>query len=470
VHDWAARLIPALAGIGAVAITAGWAWRTLGFWPALVSGTILALSSRFLYLAGMVSMDGLLCVFVLAGLAAGHLALTDFACRRRWLVLSSLACALGILTKGPVAFLLIVIPLMIQAFLDRRCRFVTKVEACVYLGIVAMVAGPWFILMYWQAPGAAGSFLWLHNVMRYLAPVDHEKPAWFYVPSLLLGMLPWTLLLVPMLSYLAGRSLRMGQRRPMALGAFVLGFAWCVLFFSLSGCKRPAYILPAFPLLALMLGTFVTHGLPWQRWMHAWRDRPSPVHRFGQRWVQWLTATTALMGLALSVAAAVTGLATVLEAILAAGFVGVIGALVLFTPARLPAWTSWSGCVLTVFFVLLLAQTAWLPDYHQRFGLRRQVEISAAFEQEEELPIVSYPKRYDSIPFYTKRTDFDSYTPADFAQLMHDLSKHGKALVFVRREGALRELQAALPQHLEVEVLDRQNAFVAVCLVKPRRR
>ena len=61
VHDWSARLIPAIAGIFCVMLTAWWGQRTLGFWGGLVSGVILALSARFLYLAGMVTMDGLLC-------------------------------------------------------------------------------------------------------------------------------------------------------------------------------------------------------------------------------------------------------------------------------------------------------------------------------------------------------------------------------------------------------------------------
>src|SRR5205085_9693012 len=109
-----------------------------------------------------------------------------------------------------------------------------------------------------------------------------EKAAWFYVPSLLLGMLPWTLLLIPMVPYMVRRSRRAGQRRPAALGMFVLAFAWCVLFFSLSGCKRPGYILPALPLLALMIGTFVTHGLPWRRWLEATQS-PTAAHIWARR-------------------------------------------------------------------------------------------------------------------------------------------------------------------------------------------
>ncbi len=464
VHDWAARLVPCLAGIACVVITTWWGRRALGFWAGLVSGTILTLSVRYLYLAGMLSMDGLLCTFVIAGLACGHLALTDDRRRTRWLALSAAAGALGVLTKGPVAIVLIGAPLIALAFLDRRRQFLTKLEACLYLGIVALIAGPWFVVMAASAPEAAGSYLWLHHLLRYLAPVDHEKPAWFYVPSLLLGMLPWSLLLIPLVPYLLRKSRRATERRPAVLGVFVLAFVWCVLFFSLSGCKRQGYILPALPLFALIVGAFVTHGLPWQRWLEA---APRLAHASGHRWARRLTAMTFAMGVALSVAAGLSGLWPMSMAAIAAAVFATFALVVLVAPLRGPAWMSWAGCSLVVFLVVGFGQRTWLPDYHERFGLRRQVEIASEYEQEE-LPIVMYPKRWDSVGYYAQRSDVESYTPAELAQLVHDLHKRGKALVFVRRDGSLGELLNALPDHLEVEMLGREEDFIVVALVRPR--
>src|SRR5437660_1720172 len=47
----------------------------------------------------------------------------------------------------------------------------------------------------------------------------------------------------------------------------LLAGGWCLLFFSLSGCKLPTYILPAFPFLALAMGTYLS-GSKWaaSRW------------------------------------------------------------------------------------------------------------------------------------------------------------------------------------------------------------
>lgn len=466
VYDWAARLIPCLAGILCVSITTAWAWRTLGFWTGLVAGAMLTLSARFLYLAGMLSMDGLLCVCVLASLASGQLALTVERYRMRWSILAAVACALGILTKGPVALVLIAAPLIALALLDRRARFWTKIECCCYLGLVAILAGPWFVMMAWSDPEAAGTFFWLHHLVRYVAPLDHQKPAWFYLPSLLLGMLPWTLLLLPALPYLGRKSMRAGMRRPAALGAFVLAFAWCVLFFSLSGCKRQGYILPAFPLLALIVGTFVTHGLPWRLWM---QTVTRVAERSGHRWARRLTFTACAMGLTCSAAAALAQLWPWELALFLALEVVILGILVTLPFIRLPAWTSWAGCASIVFFLLFIGQLAFMPDYHERFGLRRQVEITSEYEQEEDLPILTYPKRWDSVSFYTRRGDVESYAPGELDQLVRDLQAHGKAMVFVRRDGALRELLEALPKEMEFVLRGRQADYVAVGLVRWRK-
>src|SRR5260370_12673891 len=100
-------------------------------------------------------------------------------------------------------------------------------------------------------------FFWNRNVVRYSAPCDQSNPAWFHLPGLLLGTLPWTLLLPGFLRFLTRQSTSSAARRPVALGFYLLAFLWCVVFYSLAGCKRPVYILPALPLLALMLGCYL---------------------------------------------------------------------------------------------------------------------------------------------------------------------------------------------------------------------
>jgi hypothetical protein len=50
------------------------------------------------------------------------------------------------------------------------------------------------------------------------------------------------------------------RRRCPTLGFLLLAGCWCVLFFSLSDCKLPTYIMPAYPPLMLVLGYVLVHG------------------------------------------------------------------------------------------------------------------------------------------------------------------------------------------------------------------
>ncbi len=47
------------------------------------------------------------------------------------------------------------------------------------------------------------------------------------------------------------------MERPAAAGFFLLAGVWSFVFFSASVCKRPSYILPVMPPLALALGCYV---------------------------------------------------------------------------------------------------------------------------------------------------------------------------------------------------------------------
>src|SRR5206468_4807233 len=101
---------------------------------------------------------------------------------------------------------------------------------------------------------------WSSDVCSSDLPFDHLQPVWYYLPLLALGLLPATLLIVPLLRYLGTGDPATAATRSPALGFALLAGIWVVLFFSLSGCKLPTYILPAWPLLALAIGHFLAHG------------------------------------------------------------------------------------------------------------------------------------------------------------------------------------------------------------------
>src|SRR5262245_40937451 len=252
VHDWAARLVPCLAAFATVLVIYGWVWRTAGPIAGFCSALVLALSARFIYQGRMIGMDGLLALWVMSALASGHLAIEGAALRKGWWTVSALACGLGLLTKGPVAIALIAVPLFAWSRFASHAVRLGIGSWLLFLTIAAGVAAPWYVALAFTEPEAAGAFFWLHNVQRFVTPFDHAEPVWYFVPLLFLGTLPWSLLAVPVAQTL-WRQLRGREMRAWNGGFLPPCFAWCLVFFSFSGCMRNGYLLPMLPLCAAVL-------------------------------------------------------------------------------------------------------------------------------------------------------------------------------------------------------------------------
>ena len=92
----------------------------------------------------------------------------------------------------------------------------------------------------------------------------HVRGVFFYLPVLLLALWPGSMLLVRLGRLLLSADEGLARARSPELGFHLLAGGWCVLFFTLSSCKLPTYVLPAFPFLALALGYALEHS-PWRR-------------------------------------------------------------------------------------------------------------------------------------------------------------------------------------------------------------
>jgi 4-amino-4-deoxy-L-arabinose transferase-like glycosyltransferase len=269
IHDWAARLVPCLAAWATVIVIFWWGHRSarIGLYAAM----ILALSPGFVYQGRMLKMDSLLCLCVTLALATAHVALAPppsaarQAPQRRWWLLSAVATGLALLTKGPIALVLIIGPLLVWSRLDQRCPHIRLGQWLTYAMVTGLVGAPWYCVMTWQDSSSAGDFFWLHNIQRFFAPLDHEEPAWYFIPRLLIGTLPWSLLAFALLPWMLRRSAATARHRPAALGFYAMAFMVGLSFLSLSGCKRAGYILPLLPSWSLLLATYLSQGMPERR-------------------------------------------------------------------------------------------------------------------------------------------------------------------------------------------------------------
>jgi 4-amino-4-deoxy-L-arabinose transferase-like glycosyltransferase len=267
VHDWTARLVPALAIHGSILVTYLLGRRSVGeraaFWGALALG----LAPGFVSMGRLLILDGVLAFCVAVALLSAFEATRTDRLLWGWWLLAALACGLGILAKGPVALLLLLVPLWAQRRLTGGGAPLPWAARLAFLGVLLAVTLPWYVAACLRLPDFARHFFWEHNILRFLSPFDHLRPIWFYGPILLMGLLPGTLLLLPFLRFLFSGDPAQAAKRSRELGYLLLAGGWCLLFFSLSGCKLPTYILPAFPPLALALGVYLAQsGLQHSPW------------------------------------------------------------------------------------------------------------------------------------------------------------------------------------------------------------
>ncbi|HWP85283.1 MAG TPA: hypothetical protein VNN17_08840, partial [Terriglobia bacterium] len=137
---------------------------------------------------------------------------------------------------------------------------------------------------------------------------------------------------------------------------------------------------------------------------------------------------------------------------------------------RLSAPASWLACVGALFLIQLGAVYHLLPDYNRRFSLRGQVRRQLQRPLGQHLPVLCYPRGWDSVRFYLRRDDVAVYGEAELREMIERLKEEQRALLFVKRDGPLRRFLSALPGWLEFIPDAQQRGNVVVGMVRPRQR
>jgi len=265
-HDGVARLVPALAMHVIVLLCYGLGRRIVGERSAFWGAVLLSVSPIFLGVGRLLVLDGLLTLWITLAALAIYLATCEASQRMRtgWWITAAIATGLGVLTKGPVALLLVLPPMLVQRRLLLESASVSWRAWAGFFAIVTAINLPWYLAVCVRQPEFARYFLWQHNVQRFVEPFDHVRPMWFYVPILMYGLLPIALLAWPIARFLTTTSEPAASQRCPGMGYLLLAGLWCVAFFSLAGSKLPTYIMPAFPPLCLALGCFIART-DWHR-------------------------------------------------------------------------------------------------------------------------------------------------------------------------------------------------------------
>lgn len=253
----APRLPSLLAGTLTLGLLLLLAWRLYGLRVGVIAAAILAALPLHLTVSRLAITDALLATCWLATLAGGLLRVTDG--RRRWLLLLWLGVGAGLLVKGPVALIPLVV-LVTWLAMAGQFRRVLLLRPMLGLLLAASGALTWVVLVLLLHPDAVS--LWRHELVdRAVGQGDHPEPIWFFLPVLLVGCFPATAMLtLPGFNCTwrgAWRFLRSGS--PEAL--LTLAVLVPLVILSLSRGKLPTYALPMAAPLALLAALAV------ERWL-----------------------------------------------------------------------------------------------------------------------------------------------------------------------------------------------------------
>jgi 4-amino-4-deoxy-L-arabinose transferase-like glycosyltransferase len=229
--------------------------RLFGAKVGLLAGGILSTTLVYSSQALDARVDMTLCFFVTLSLVFFYSLYREFVTQPSWYYLFYAILGIGALAKGPLGILLPALVagtfLAIMRRWDLLFKFgfhpgglLTVIIAAGWYGVAVTRGGEDFI----------DRQLLKENLERFFGGSGHSNPVYYYIPYLFFEGLPWSLFLPFVLwDYFKNRSF--GRSDDVLF--LVIWLAVMFGFFSLSMGKRPVYLLPLYPAMALLTAAWV---------------------------------------------------------------------------------------------------------------------------------------------------------------------------------------------------------------------
>lgn len=451
VNEWSVRLPSAIAAVGVIALTfytVHWYLSTKDqiqkkLHPtqpnltALIAGAMLALNPEMIVwgrtgvsdmmLTGCIA-SALLCFFL--GYGGKHEQKPgSFSALfpNKWYLACYVLIAGGILTKGPVGFVLPA--LIIGAFIvyvGKVREVLTEMRILMGMLIIFCLSAPWYVLVAWRNGwDYINSFFGYHNIERFTEVVNgHSAPLYFYFAVVLVGFAPYSVYLPLAIAKQKfwQRSHWLSQQRSQQFGLFAcIWFITIFVFFTIAVTKLPSYVLPLMPAVAILIALL---------WSDLNQDPPSVSFSLKlSAWINiiFITALAALLfhiNYVINDNSVAPGFLTLIQKAnlpTLGGMIWLLGAIII---AALIIHHHWYKIIkvnlllFTMFLITVLMPALLLMDQQRQQPLR---ELSAFIVQEkqpqEELVIVGINKT--SVVFYTQQQ-------VNYIKLTQDAVEHIK--------------------------------------------
>ncbi len=173
---------------------------------------------------------------------------------RNWMLLAWAALAGATLSKGLIGLVLPGAAVVLYSFWQRDWALWRHLHLGKGLLLYLLIAAPWFIAVSLANPEFPHFFFIHEHFERFTSDVHgRTKSNWYFFAVFAIGAIPWLFsslngLFRPPFSWRAEAGKFEASRLFWVYAIFVF------FFFSISHSKLPAYILPMFPALALLVG------------------------------------------------------------------------------------------------------------------------------------------------------------------------------------------------------------------------
>ena len=225
---------------------------------SLIASLSFVLSPLIIIWSRTAVSDSLLCATLGASLLSFWRRFSsedDCICVVPWLFLS-----IGILTKGPVAFVIIFITLSSFLLTHKNWKqLLLKINPAKGLLLTFLISSPWYLIQLFQRGNVFwDNFFGYHNLKRYTSVVNnHAESWWFYLFILILASLPFSIFLIHgIIETFNELFKKIKIRSENSNSLFIFSLCWLCsvfLFFSFSATKLPSYWIPAIPAASILI-------------------------------------------------------------------------------------------------------------------------------------------------------------------------------------------------------------------------
>ncbi|MBI3952069.1 MAG: glycosyltransferase family 39 protein [Acidobacteria bacterium] len=396
VNEWAARLPSALMATLAVVVVYYTGKRVVSSRFGFLSGIVLIVNLMFVSFAHGASTDMPLTGMVTLGLCSFFLFDAQPDGRKdRWILAAYAWVGLALLAKGLIGVMLPVCIIGAYLLLTRRLGALREMRLLWGLVILLAVASTWYVPVIARHGWAfVNEFFISHHFQRFTASqFHHPGPVYYFIPVILVGIFPWTMLLISAFARLRWSQLQAGDPRNRLQWFCAVWMVGPMLFFSFSGSKLPGYVLPVLPAAAFLVAGEL------ERLLEAGADRALRLSLY------ITSALIAVIGVAGVVYARRELEADGVANALLLAVIGVTGAVLLYFSRIEKFRAAMASLVIGCAVGLALVSHFYLPAIAEKESLHSLAE-TALREMRPGEKIVGYYYFHHTLTFYTNAHSF----------------------------------------------------------------